>query len=150
VVLALLALVAVAGGAYLAARAPAPSPVPPKVQEPFEEVDLGEYTRELLIDAATLQRETFSVRVVLVLNPGAGDLTTLRLEVERRAKLLRDAVWTDVFGPRSDAELRKAGAVEALREALRRRVNRELGPGRGGQDIVSRVLFPDRSLPPRR
>lgn len=149
--LALPALVAVAVGTYAAARpAGPPPPAPPPVEEAFEELDLGAFRRELLLDATTLQREVFALQVVLQLDPRAGDPTSLRLDVERARARLRDAVWKHVLDPRSDAELRKPATLERLREEIRSRVNAELGPGRGGHEIVGRVLFPERSLPPRR
>jgi hypothetical protein len=149
--LAVAALVAVAVGTYAAARPPAPlAPAPPPVEEAWEEVDLGRFERELLLDAATLQREGFAIRAVLVLDPSAGDPRGLRVDVERRKDALRDAVYKHVLDPKSDGELRRPGALERLREEIKARVNRELGPGRDGHEIVGRVLFPDRSLPPRR
>ena len=146
-----IALVAVAVGTYAAARPPARlAPAAPEVEAAYEEVDLGKFDRELLIDAATLQRERFTLRVVLVIDPRAGAPGPLRADLERRRNLLADVVHREVLDRKSDAELRKAGALEPLREEIRARVNRELGPGANGHDIVGRVLFPDRSLPPRR
>jgi hypothetical protein len=148
--LAAAALAAVAVGTYAAARLPGPAlPAPPAVEAAFEEVDLGEFGRELLLDAATLQREHFRFRAVLVIDPRAGDPRALRVDVERRRNLLKHEVQETLKG-KSDGELRRAGALDALREEIRARVNRALGPGRDGHEIVGQVLFPDRSLPPRR
>jgi flagellar basal body-associated protein FliL len=120
------------------------------IQDGYEEVDLGPMTRELAADAGALVREPFMLKVVLVLNPKARDLAALKAQVERRRNLFRDIVWSEIINPKSDAELRKPAILETLKGEIRQRINQELGGPRDGQDLISRVIFPERKLPERR
>lgn len=120
------------------------------VQDRYQQVDLGQITRELSPEAGALVREPFMLKIVLVLNPDVRDLAALKSQVERRRDLLRDIIWSELLNPKSDAELRKPAMLETLKTEIRDRVNRELAPARDAQDSVTRVLFPERKLPERR
>src|SRR6185295_16789962 len=52
-------------------------------REGYEEVDLGQVTRELAPEAGGLVRDPFMLKVVLVLNPKVKDLAALKSQVER-------------------------------------------------------------------
>jgi flagellar basal body-associated protein FliL len=119
-------------------------------QDGYEEVDLGQMTRELSPEAGGLMREPFMLKVVLVLNPKARDLGALKAQVERRRNLLRDIVWSEIINPKSDADLRKPALLETLKGEIRQRLNQELGGSKDGQEMISRVIFPERRLPERR
>ncbi|HVE39112.1 MAG TPA: flagellar basal body-associated FliL family protein [Planctomycetota bacterium] len=120
------------------------------IQDGYEEVDLGQMTRELSPEVGGLVRDAFTLKVVLVLNPKVRDLGGLKAQVERRRNLFRDIVWSEIISPKSDADLRKPAALETLKGEIRQRLNQELGGSRDGQELISRVLFPDRRLPERR
>lgn len=122
----------------------------PPPHDGYEEVDLGQVTRDLAPDAGGLVREPFMLRVVVVLNPKARDLGALKQQVERRRNLFRDIVWSEIINPKSDADLRKPAALEALKGEIRQRLNQELGGPRDGQELIARVIFPERRLPERR
>jgi flagellar basal body-associated protein FliL len=119
-------------------------------QEGYEEVDLGQMTRELAPEAGGLVRDPFMLKVVLVLNPKVRDLAGLKAQVERRKNLYRDIVWSEIFNAKSDADLRKPALVEAMKNEIRLRLNMELGGQKEGQEMISRVIFPDRRPPERR
>jgi flagellar basal body-associated protein FliL len=118
--------------------------------EGYEEVDLGQMSRELAPDAGGLLRDPFMLKIVLVLNPKVRDLAGLKNQVEKRRNLYRDIVWSEIFNAKSDADLRKPALVEAMKEEIRQRLNRELGGPKEGQEMISRVIFPDRKPPERR
>ena len=120
------------------------------IQDGYEEVDLGQMTRELSPDAGGLLRDPFMLKVVLVLNPKTRDLGALKAQVERRRNLFRDIVWSEIINPKSDTDLRKPAVLETLKGEIRQRLNQELGGARDGQELISRVLFPERRLPERR
>lgn len=120
------------------------------VRDGYEEVDLGQLTRELAPEAGGLVRDPFMLKVVLVLNPKVRDLGALKSQVERRRNLFRDIVWSEIINPKSDADLRKPAMLETLKAEIRQRINQELGGAKDGQEPVSRVLFPERRLPERR
>jgi flagellar basal body-associated protein FliL len=120
------------------------------IQDGYEEVDLGQMTRELAPEAGGLVRDPFMLKVVLVLNPKARDLGALKAQVERRRNLFRDIVWSEIINPKSDADLRKPAVLETLRNEVRQRLNQELGGARDGQDLIARVIFPERRMPERR
>ena len=116
----------------------------------YEEVDLGQVSRELATDTGGLVREPFMVKVVVVLNPKGRDLAALKSQVERRRNLFRDIVWSEIINPKSDADLRKPAMLETLKGEIRQRLNQELGGAKDGQEPISRVIFPERRLPERR
>jgi flagellar basal body-associated protein FliL len=119
-------------------------------QEGYEEVDLGQMTRELAPEDRGFVRDPFMLKVVLVLNPKVRDLAGLKALVEKRKNLYRDIVWSEIFNAKSDADLRKPALVEAMKSEIRQRLNAELGGPKEGQEMISRVLFPDRRPPERR
>ena len=123
---------------------------PTPVGDGYEEVDLGQVTRELATDTGGLVREPFMVKVVVVLNPKGRDLAALKSQVERRRNLFRDIVWSEIINPKSDADLRKPSMLETLKGEIRQRLNQELGGAKDGQDPIVRVIFPERRLPERR
>jgi len=120
------------------------------IQDGYEQVDLGQMTRELAPEAGGLVRDPFTLKVVLVLNPKSRDLGALKAQVERRRDLFRDIVWSEIISPKSDADLRKPAMIETLKGEIRQRLNQELSGNRDGQELISRVLFPERRLPERR
>ena len=120
------------------------------IQDGYEEVDLGQMTRELAPEAGGLMRDPFMLKVVLVLNPKVRDLPALKAQVERRRNLFRDIVWSEIINPKSDADLRKPALLETLKGEIRQRLNQELGGAKDGQEMISRVIFPERRLPERR
>jgi flagellar basal body-associated protein FliL len=120
------------------------------IHDGYEDVDLGQMTRDLAPEVGGLLRESFTLRVVLVLNPKARDVGALKAQVERRRNLFRDIVWGEIITPKSDSDLRKPAVLETLKSEIRQRLNQELGGARDGQELISRVLFPERRLPERR
>lgn len=122
----------------------------PGAQEGYEEVDLGQVTRELAPEAGGLVRDLFMLKVVLVLNPKAKDLGGLKAQAERRRNLFRDILLGEIISSKSDADLRKPGLLDSLKAEIRQRMNQELGGTKDGQEMVSKVLFPERRLPERR
>jgi len=152
--LALVAAILLAGvlsGWALSARRPsAPAGPRPALERRYEQVDLGSFRKELLVDAATLAHESFEVKVALVLNPDYGDLAVYRPLVEKRRDLLRHITQTEIVNAKPDGELRKPTALEGLSQEIRKRLNAELGPSAAGQDLIQKVIFPESKLPPRR
>ncbi len=151
VLLAALVVGGLAGGWMLLARKASAPPTPPAaIRGSYEQVELGTFRREILVDAASLVRESFEVRVSLLLNPEYGDLSVYRPLVEKRRDLLRHIVWTEIILPKSDFDLRKPSILEALSQEIRARLNAELGSSPAGQELVRKVIFPDSKLPVRR
>ena len=122
----------------------------PATGDTYQQVDLGQFTRELSPEPGALIREPFMLRVVLRLNPEIRDLASLKSQVERRRDLFRHVIWSDILNAKSDAELRKPATVDVLMNEIKDRVNRELGSSREGLVPISQVLFPERRLPERR
>jgi|SRR5579859_2175118 len=120
---------------------------PASVPDGYDEVDLGPVNRELAPEAGGLVRESFMLKVSVVLNPKVRDLAGLKLQVERRRNLFRDIVWSEIINSKSDAELRKPAVLEAMKAEIRQRLNAELGGTRDTQEPIVRVIFPDRKLP---
>ena len=151
VLLGALVVAGLAGGLLLMARKPsAPPPAPAPIQRPYEQVELGTFRKEVLVDASTFVREQFEVKVALLLNPEYGDLAVMRPLVERRRDLLRHIVATEIIHPKSDSDLRKPTILESLNQEIRARLNAELGLSPAGQELVHKVIFPDSKLPLRR
>jgi flagellar basal body-associated protein FliL len=123
---------------------------PAPAHDGYDDVDLGQMTRELAPEAGGLVREPFMLKVILVLNPKVRDLPALKLQVERRRNLFRDIVWSEIINSKSDADLRRQAVVEGMKAEIRQRLNAELGGPRDGQELIDRVIFPDRKLPERR
>ncbi|HLY09706.1 MAG TPA: flagellar basal body-associated FliL family protein [Planctomycetota bacterium] len=123
---------------------------PAPVHDGYDEVDLGQVNWDLAPEAGGLVREPFMLRVVVVLNPKVRDMAALRQQVERRRNLFRDIVWSEIVNSKSDAELRKPAVLEAMKMEIRQRLNVELGGPKDGQEMIDRVIFPDRKLPERR
>jgi flagellar basal body-associated protein FliL len=119
------------------------------VQDAYEQVDLGQFTRELAAEAGGLVRDPFSLKVVVVLNPKVRDRAGLRAQVERRRDLFRDIVWSEILNTKSDADLRKPALLEGMKGEIKQRLNQELG-SKDGEELISRVIFPERRLPERR
>ena len=120
------------------------------IRDGYEEVDLGQVTRELAPEPGSLVRDPFMLKVILVLNPKVRDLGQLKSQVERRRNLFRDIVWSEIINPKSDSELRKPALLDTLKVEIRNRINQELGGAKEGTDLISRVIFPERRLPERR
>ena len=139
-----------AGWILSARKPPAPSAPRPAIERRYEQVDLGVFRKELLVDAATLVHEPFEVKVGLVLNPEYGDLAVYRPLVEKRRDLLRHIVQTEIVNPKGDGELRQPTILDALSTRIRERLNAELGKSPAGQDMIQKVIFPESKLPPRR
>lgn len=151
VLVAAIILAGVVAGWALSARKPAaPAGPRPAVERRYEQVDLGTFRKELLVDAAALVHEPFEVKVGLVLNPEYGDLAVYRPLVEKRRDLLRHIVQTEIVHPKSDGELRAPTVLDALSTQIRDRLNAELGKSSTGQDMIHKVIFPESKLPPRR
>lgn len=122
----------------------------PAEHDGYEEVDLGQVTRELAPEAGGLMRDSFQLRIVVVLNPKARDPGALKLQVERRRNLFRDIVWSEIINPKTDADLRKPAVLDAMKGEILKRLNQELGGTKDGQEAIVRVIFPERRLPERR
>jgi flagellar basal body-associated protein FliL len=120
------------------------------VGDPHETVDLGQFTRELSAESGALVRDPFMVKVVVVLNPKVRDRAGLKAQVEWRRDLFRDIVWDQILNSKSDADLRKPAVIETLKTEIRQRINQELGGTKDGEEMISRVIFPERRLPERR
>jgi flagellar basal body-associated protein FliL len=116
----------------------------------YDEVDLGQVNWDLSPEATGLVREPFMLRIIVVLNPKVRDLAALKLQVERRRNLFRDIMWSEILSTKTEADLRKPAVVEAMKAEIRQRLNAELGGPRDGQEMIDRVIFPDRKLPERR
>ena len=122
----------------------------PAIQDRYQQVDLGQFTRELSPEPGALVREPFMLKVAVVLNPEVRDLASLKSQVERRRDLFRHIILNEILDKKPDAELRKAAIVETLLTEIKDRLNRELASSRDAQDSISRVLFSDKRLPERR
>ena len=122
----------------------------PVTGDTYQQVDLGQFTRELSPDPGALLREPFMIKVVVRLNPEARDLASLKSQVERRRDLFRHLIWSDILNAKNDADLRKPATLDALMSEIKDRINREMGPSREGLVPISQVLFPERRLPDRR
>lgn len=138
-----------AGVVYLATRNFQDAGQNPMIQEAYEEIDLGQVQRELSPDA-TLLREQFMVRVVLLLNPHHRDLAEVKSQVERRRNLLKHIVLTEIIYRKSDAELRSPDILETLGSEMRQRLNAEFNTTRDGQGAIHKVIFPESRLPSHR
>jgi len=144
-------LVTVGIAVYFVSRPPAPAAVSrPAIEEAFNEVDLGTFSRPLPADVAGFIKEDFVVRVSLVLNPKYGDPARVRPLVERRRNKLRHVVNLEVIHARTESDLRRPAVLEDLRDDIRNRLNRDLGGSRDGQFVIQEVLFPEAHVPPRR
>jgi flagellar basal body-associated protein FliL len=123
----------------------------PAIHEEYEEIDLGQFSRELAPAAGDILREQFMVRIYLQLNPHFKDIGEMKALVEKRKNLLKDIVGSEIINPKSDAEFRSPGILETLRTEIKQRINTELGAqDKEGQEIIQRVIFPDTRLPNRR
>jgi flagellar basal body-associated protein FliL len=123
----------------------------PAIHEEYEEIDLGQVSRELAPVAGDILREQFMVRIYLQLNSHFKDIGEMKSLVEKRKNLLKDIVWSEIIDPKSEAELRSPGILETLRAEIKHRLNSELGSqGKEGEEIIQRVIFPDHRLPNRR
>ncbi|HVR85936.1 MAG TPA: hypothetical protein VMU54_16570, partial [Planctomycetota bacterium] len=78
-----IAIVLRASAAFQDSAGPAPA------SDAYDEVDLGPVNRELAPEAGGLVREPFMLKVSVVLNPKVRDLSSLKLQVERRRNLFR-------------------------------------------------------------
>jgi flagellar basal body-associated protein FliL len=116
------------------------------IHEAYEEIDLGQVTRELAPDA-NLVREQFMVKIVLLLNPNNKKLEELKPQVEKRKNLLKHIVLTEIIYRKSDAELRNPDVLEMLGNELRQRLNAEFDTTKEGQEAIYKVIFPDSRLP---
>jgi flagellar basal body-associated protein FliL len=114
----------------------------PATQDRYQQVDLGQFSRDLSPEAGALIREPFMLKVVLVLNPDVRDLGALKSQVERRRDLFRHIIRREILSSKSDAELRKPAAVDSLMTEIKDRINKELASSRDAQESISRVLFP--------
>jgi flagellar basal body-associated protein FliL len=119
------------------------------IRETYEQIGLGVMSRELATDGASLVRDQFAVHVALVLNPRLENLPQVKAQVERRRDLLKHIVATEILYPKSDADLRRPGILDALQAEIKKRLNEELG-AKGGQETIAKVIFPDSKVPPRR
>jgi flagellar basal body-associated protein FliL len=122
----------------------------PTLDPMYEEMDLGQFTRELAPDAVNLVREQFMVRVVLVLNSNYKKLAEMKALVEKRKNLMKDIVWGEIIYPKTDADLRKGTILESLKLEVKQRINSELGASKEGQEMIARVIIPESRLPARR
>jgi flagellar basal body-associated protein FliL len=120
------------------------------VGDGYETVDLGTFTRELSAESGGLVRDPFMLKVVVVLNPKVRERGAAKAQVERKRELFRDIVWDQILDSKSDAELRKPAVIETLKTEIRQRINKELGGTKDGEEMISRVIFPERRLPERR
>ena len=116
------------------------------IHEAYEEIDLGQVTRELAPDV-TLVRDPFMVKIVLLLNPNNKNLAELKPQVEKRRNLLKHIVLTEIVYRKSDAELRSPDILAVLGNEIRRRLNAEFDTTKEGQEVIHKVIFPDSRLP---
>lgn len=117
----------------------------------YTELDLGVFSRELASpDALGLVQDVFQVRVVLTLNPDHPKLGDLRGSLEGRRNLLKHLVSTEVLYRKSEADLRRPDVLDGLMREIKERLNSELGGGKGGQEVFSKVLLLESRLPSRR
>jgi flagellar basal body-associated protein FliL len=138
-------LVVRATSAFQAPVAPSPG-----VHDDYEEVDLGQVTRDMTPEGGGLVRDPFLLKVVVVLNPKVADPAALKQQVERRRNLFRDIIWNEILELKSDADLRRPATLESLRGEIRARLNQELGGLKDGQERILRVIFPERKISERR
>jgi flagellar basal body-associated protein FliL len=114
-------------------------------------VDLGQMDRELSSgDAANMLTDQFMIQVSLVLNPAFENIAEIQTKVEGQKPILRDIVQSEIIDKKAEAELRRHNILELLREEILQKVNKELGAGPAGQEVIQKVIFPERKLPPRR
>lgn len=140
-----------AGVVFLATRSFGRPPAPePRIVEPFVEVPLGRFSRDLPPDEKNLIRDQFMLEVSLRLNPRYKNLEELKQMIDRRRNLLKDVVWREIIYKLSEQEMRNPGILDALGEKFREKLNAELGSSRDGQDVIHKVLFPDSRLPAHR
>jgi flagellar basal body-associated protein FliL len=117
----------------------------------YVEVGLGTVRRELSpASPASALPDVFAVEVVLVLDPRAPASGEFRRRIEERRNEYRHIVAHEILSARSESELRRAGALDALAGEIRGRLNRELSALGGGQEMIDKVIFPWSSLPVRR
>lgn len=117
----------------------------------YVEIDLGPFTRELPSrDVLGLVEDVFHVRVALLLNPARPDLRELRAALEERRNLLKHIVSAEILYRKTEAELRRADVLEALAAEIKARLNGELAGGKGGQEVIAKVLLLESRLPPSR
>lgn len=138
------------GGLMWWRKAAVPPPPPPPIQADYEQVDLGVFRKEILVDAAGLQHDHFETKVALLLNPAYGDLVRLRPQVEKRRDYFRHIILNEILHAKTESDLRKPTLIETLGQEIRRRLNAEIGPSPSGQELVVKVIFPDGKLLPRR
>lgn len=122
----------------------------PAIHEAYEEIDLGPFSRELAPDPSNLVRDQFMVKIVLLLNPNYKDLAGVKTQVDKRKNLLKHIVSTEIIHPKSEAELRNPGILDALGNELRQRLNDEFGASKDGQEVIHKVIFPESRLPTHR
>ena len=122
----------------------------PVIQEAYEETELGQFSRELSPDPSNLVRDQFSVKIVLLLNPNYKNVAEVKPLVDKRKNLLKHIVSTEIIHPKTEAELRNPGILEALGNELRHRLNAEFGASKDGQEVIHKVIFPESRLPTHR
>ena len=107
----------------------------------YQEIDLGQFSRDLGPDATGVVRDPFAIKVVLLVDPNSRTL------IEKRRNTLKDIVLIEVIFAKSEAELRNPGIFESLRKELHQRLNAELAGSNDGQEAIHKVIFPDVRLP---
>ena len=119
----------------------------PEIGENYSEILLPEeYHRQFQdLHATNVVVEHFRLRVGLVLNPNYDDLSSLKEDVQTRTKQIQSKTW-DVIDKKSKAQLRNPKILGTLKEEIKKAVNGMLGAKDGGPEIVSEVIFPDRTL----
>ncbi len=122
----------------------------PTLDPMYEEMDLGQFTRELAPDAVNLVREQFMIKIVLVLNSNYKKLAEMKGLIEKRKNLMKDTIWREILYPKSDADLRKATILDSLALEIKQNINAMLGASKEGQEMISSVLIPESRLPARR
>ncbi len=144
-------LAAVGVAVFLVSRPPGKAAAPrPVLEQGYDEVDLGVFSRALPADVGGLLREEFVVRVILILNPDYGDPVRIRPLVERRRNLLRHLVNVKVIHDRPAAELRRERVFEDLEKDILHLLNGALGGLREGEFVIQKVLFPEATVSLRR
>lgn len=143
-----LAIMAITGGVvFFVTRNFHDTAAKPVIHEAYEEIELGQFTRELAPDPSNLVREQFMVKIVLLLNPNYKNLEEMKPLVDKRKNLLKHIVSTEIIHPKTEAELRNSGVLEALANELRQRLNAEFGASKDGQEVIHKVIFPESRLP---
>ena len=117
------------------------------IHEAYEEIDLGQFSRELPPDQSNLVRDQFMVKVVLLLNPNYKDLAEVKGLVQKRTNLLKHIVSTEIIHPKTEGELRNSGVLESLGNELRQSLNAVFGASKDGQEVIHKVIFPESRLP---